>query len=80
MKAFILSKYIAFVPCPGVRGLWKRVPACVVMVACPSCESKKGVPCYDEKWHRYYSTACPARHKAAEGMKIEIHSIEMDLP
>jgi hypothetical protein len=80
MKAFILSRYIAFVPCPGLRGLWKRVEACVVLVDCPVCGSKKGVPCKSRDGRKYWSSNHADRDRAAKGMKIKIHTIEVDLP
>ena len=78
MRNFILSKQIAFVPHPDLRGMWLRTHSCVVLVDCPACHSKKGIPCRNDKCG-YNSDTHYKRRKAAKGKLIRMTYIEIEI-
>ena len=64
-KAYILSDKVAFVPHPDFRAMWLRVHPAIVLVDCPDCGSKKGVPCNQRGNYGVFSHH-RRRHKAGE--------------
>lgn len=54
-KAYILSNMVAFVPHPLFRGMYVKVPACVVTVECKICGSKPGIPCMNRGEYRSFA-------------------------
>lgn len=45
IKRVYLGPAVAFVPHPHLRGAWVRTHPCVVLVACPHCDSPRGFLC-----------------------------------
>ena len=45
VKRVYFGPGVAFVPHPHLRGAWVRTHPCVVLVACPQCESPRGFLC-----------------------------------
>lgn len=75
-RAYIISKYIAFVPYPQIRGMWMKVDPAVVQVECPICMSKKGEPCIGTRAN-YVTTVCWKRKRAAKDMPITLNSLDV---
>jgi hypothetical protein len=40
---------VAFVPAPGLRGLYLKTHVCVDHVACPTCKAEVGAPCMSRR-------------------------------
>lgn len=45
VKRVYFGPTVAFVPHPHLRGAWVKTHPCVVLVACPQCESPRGFLC-----------------------------------
>ena len=81
VKGYIVAFDTAFVPHPGLWGLWMKTHPCVLVVECPRCGSKPGEPCQSSSSlvTPYISATHVARRGAFDG-RVPVMPLSIILP
>lgn len=67
-KIYVVDGF-AFIPLRVAPGLWIRVDASVVAVACPACKSEVNVPCLGSEGQWWTGTHYQRRREAAKSRR-----------